>query len=250
MATFLDAFAQHNVRWSNWIEARLPKAFVTQLKAAHQTLAKEAVDKGGLVLDIGAGFISPFAREPHLAFVVGIDIDPDQIARNRDVDAGLVATAYRLPIRNGVVDVVVTHTLVEHLADTGAFMREVARVLRPGGSAIHIFPGRFSPFAILNRILPESVKRRLLLLAFPESQGLLGFPAFYDRCTEPHMRQLLCDLGFDVVESRTYYYQSLYYKVFLPTYVVGLVYDLLVWGLNIKMLASQILIEAVRREPS
>ena len=247
MATFLDAFVQHNVRCSNWIELRLPKAFVTQLKVAHQNLAKDALGKGGLVLDIGAGFISAFARDRHPAFVVGIDIDADQIARNRDVDAGLVATAYRLPICDGIVDVVVTHTLIEHLSNTDAFMREVARILRPGGSAIHIFPGKLSPFAILNCILPESVKRRLLLLAFPDLQGLLGFPAFYDRCTEPHMRQLLRNLGFDIVESRTYYYQSLYYKVFLPIYLVGLIYDLLVWRLDIKMLASQILIEAVRR---
>jgi SAM-dependent methyltransferase len=243
----LNTFVQCNSRWSNWIEARLPTAFVTQLKAAHEDLARDAVNKHDLVLDIGAGFMSPFARSRHQAFVIGIDIAAEQIARNRDVDAGLVATAYRLPVRTGVVDVVVTRTLIEHLSDTDAFMHEVARVLRPGGTAIHLFPGKFAPFAILNRILPEGVKRRLLLLAFPTSDGLLGFPAFYHRCTEPSMRQLLRDLGFDVVDSRRYYYQSLYYKTLIPLYLISLVYDLIVWRLDIKALASQVLIVAKRQ---
>ena len=242
----LKAFLQCNARWSNWIEARLPSTFVTQLKTAHEDLARDAIGKLGVVLDVGAGFMSPFARKTHLAFVVGIDIDPEQIARNRDIDAGLVATAYQLPIRADAVDIVVTRTLIEHLSDTDAFMHEVARVLKPGGQAIHLFPGRFAPFAILNRILPESIKRRLLLLIFPASGGILGFPAFYHRCTEPRMRQLLGDAGFDVLESRCYYYQSLYYKALFPLYLFSLVYDLIVWALDIKVLASQILILAKR----
>lgn len=245
-ASMLRAFARCNTRWSNWIEARLPTNFVTQLKAAHEDLAKDAVGKPGVVLDVGAGFMSPFARKPHLAFVVGVDIDAEQITRNRDVDAGLVGTAYQLPIRAKSLDVVVTRTLIEHLSDTDAFMREVARVLRPGGRAIHLFPGRFAPFAILNRILPERIKRQLLLLVFPASGGVLGFPAFYHRCTEPRMRQLLRDVGFDVVESRSYYYQSLYYKAFFPLYLFSLVYDLIVWGLGINVLASQVLMVAKR----
>ena len=242
----LNTFVQSNQRWSNWIEARLPTTFVTQLKAAHEEVTKDAVDKLGLVLDVGAGFMSPFARKPNHAFVIGMDIAAEQIGRNQDVDARLVGSAYRLPIRTGSVDVVTTRTLIEHLSDTNAFMREVARVLRPGGQAIHLFPGRFAPFAILNRILPERVKRRLLLLTFPASGGVLGFPAFYHRCTEPSMKQLLGDLGLNVVESRCYYYQSLYYKALFPLYLFSLAYDLIVWRLDIKVLASQVLIVAKR----
>ena len=119
--------------------------------------------------------------------------------------------------------------------------------LKPGGTALHLFPGRFAPFAILNHVVPEVLKRRLLLITWPESYGELGFPAFYNRCTEPGMRLLLSDLGFDIVESRVYYYQSLYYKAFLPLYLISLAYDLFVWRLGIKALASQVLIVAKRQ---
>jgi SAM-dependent methyltransferase len=242
----LDKFLRNNESWSNWIEARLPKDFTTQLKLTHQELAKDAADKVGVVVDVGAGHMSPFARNSHLAFVIGIDIAAEQIARNFDIDAGIVATAYQLPIRDSVVDVVVTRTLIEHLSDTKAFMCEVARVLRPGGIAIQVFPGGFAPFALLNRVLPETIKRRLLLLMFPDSRGVLGFPAFYDQCTEPAMNRLLHEVGFQLVDSRCYYYQSLYYKKFFPLYLVSLVYDLILWRLNIRILASQILIVAKR----
>jgi SAM-dependent methyltransferase len=174
----LRKFVECNTRCSNWIEARLPTTFVTQLKTVHEHLAKDAVDKVGLVLDVGAGFMSPYARRPHHAFVIGIDIAAEQIARNRDVDAGLVGAAHQLPIRSGVVDIVVTHTLMEHLSNVDGFTREVARVLRPGGTAIHLFPGRYAPFASSNRLLPEALKRRLLLLALTAPRGVLGFPHF------------------------------------------------------------------------
>jgi 2-polyprenyl-6-hydroxyphenyl methylase/3-demethylubiquinone-9 3-methyltransferase len=242
----VDGFLRYNERCSNWIEARLPRSFVTQLKDAHEERAKNAAANFGIVLDVGAGAMSPFARAPRRAFVMGIDISAQQIARNRDIDAGIVANALQLPIRDSVADVVVTRTLIEHLSDTKAFMYEVARVLKLGGVAIHVFPGRCAPFAVLNRILPERAKRHLLLGVIPESRGLQGFPAFYDRCTEPNMRRLLRDLGFVFIDSRCYYYQSLYYKKFCPLYLLSLVYDLIVWRLDIRILASQILIVAKR----
>ena len=58
------------------------------------------------------------------------------------------------------------------------------------------------------------------------------------------MRRRLRDLGFDIIESRCYYYQSLYYKAVFPLYLISLAYDIILWRLDIKVLASQILIVA------
>lgn len=49
----------------------------------------------------------------------------------------LVADVHRLPIRDGVADLVVATGLIEHVDDDRAVLSEVARVLRPGG-LVHI----------------------------------------------------------------------------------------------------------------
>jgi SAM-dependent methyltransferase len=49
----------------------------------------------------------------------------------------LIADVHRLPIRDGVADLVVATGLIEHVDDDRAVLSEVARVLRPGG-LVHI----------------------------------------------------------------------------------------------------------------
>lgn len=49
----------------------------------------------------------------------------------------VVADVHRLPIRDGVADLVVATGLIEHVDDDRAVLSEVARVLRPGG-LVHI----------------------------------------------------------------------------------------------------------------
>ncbi len=52
-------------------------------------------------------------------------------------------TADRLPLDDGTIDLVVSHEVFEHIADVPAAVREIRRVLRPGGLVyvnIHLYP--------------------------------------------------------------------------------------------------------------
>ena len=49
----------------------------------------------------------------------------------------LVADVQRLPVRDGIADLVLATGLIEHVEDDRAVLREVARVVRPGGY-VHI----------------------------------------------------------------------------------------------------------------
>lgn len=50
---------------------------------------------------------------------------------------------YRLPYDDESVDVVISNTILEHVHDHPALYREIKRILKPGGVAIHTMPSRW-----------------------------------------------------------------------------------------------------------
>ncbi|HEX2517444.1 MAG TPA: methyltransferase domain-containing protein [Chloroflexota bacterium] len=99
---------------------------------------------GMRVLDAGCGpgtITVGLARAVAPAEVVGIDAEPGVLARARELAAAQAvgnvtfrpADVYALPFPDGDFDAVFAHTLLEHLQRPDAALRELCRVLRPGG---------------------------------------------------------------------------------------------------------------------
>jgi SAM-dependent methyltransferase len=52
---------------------------------------------------------------------------------------------YKLPFGDDEFDFVYSTVVMEHVTDPGGALTEIARVLRPGGLSVHIFPARWRP---------------------------------------------------------------------------------------------------------
>jgi SAM-dependent methyltransferase len=95
------------------------------------------------VLDFGCGrgeVVEEFLSEGYDAF--GCDIE---LARETDRLRLIDAEPYRVPFDDDAFDFVVSEQVFEHVHDFDQAVREIARVLRPGGVSLHVFPSRYRP---------------------------------------------------------------------------------------------------------
>ncbi|MGE5538614.1 MAG: class I SAM-dependent methyltransferase, partial [Gemmatimonas sp.] len=96
-----------------------------------------------VVLDAGCGWgasIELLNRALRPSRLIGVDIDPQMIAacHRRAADAGIevdlrVEDLARLSLEDESVDVAFCHQTLHHVVDQATAMRELRRVLRPGG---------------------------------------------------------------------------------------------------------------------
>jgi SAM-dependent methyltransferase len=121
------------------------------------------VGPGDLVLDLGCGFgRHAFEAARRGAAVVALDAGADEVAQVRatlgamietgEIDPAHPATAVQgdalaLPFADGTFDRVIASEVLEHIPDDSAAMRELARVLRPGGAMAVTVP----------RCVPEAI---------------------------------------------------------------------------------------------
>jgi SAM-dependent methyltransferase len=88
----------------------------------------------------------------HLAelgyYTIGLDIEFDRVrdGSHLGIEQLHVAASEHLPYPDATFDAVLSHEVIEHVADDRVTAYEMIRVLRPGGRAIVFCPNRWYPF--------------------------------------------------------------------------------------------------------
>ena len=104
--------------------------------------------EGARILDVGCG-LGVYVRKlrEFSDRVVGIDVDPGRLREGARTTPGLMlAASESLPFGDASFDAVILNEVIEHVRDDAATLREVSRVVRPGGHVVIYAPNRLFPF--------------------------------------------------------------------------------------------------------
>jgi SAM-dependent methyltransferase len=161
----------------------------------------------GRVLDLGCGVGHSFA-ELAPRETVGVDVDPGALAgQERET---VVADMRRLPFADASFSSVISVHSIEHVPDPERALREVARVLTPGGRAVFVTPNRLTfgpPEEIIDPyhyVEYDAVELQALcseVFARVEVLGLFG-SARYQRLVDAERRELDRLLRLDPLRLR------------------------------------------------
>jgi demethylmenaquinone methyltransferase/2-methoxy-6-polyprenyl-1,4-benzoquinol methylase len=173
------------------------------------------------VLDVatGTGSVAIELARAHGCAVVAVDQSPEMLAVARDrVERTCLGTrirlvearAERLPFADAGFDAVTFAYLLRYVEDPAATLRELARVVRPGGrvAALEFFvPTRVLPRALWD--LYVDIGLPLLARAAPSGWGTVGsflgpsIRAFWGRYPLDALLDLWRAAGIDRVQART-----------------------------------------------
>ncbi len=102
----------------------------------------------GRVLEDGCGVGAYLTRlEEQAAQAVGLEVEFPRAREARQVASRvLCCVGERLPLPAGYFDLVLSHEVLEHVADDRAYLEEIVRVLKIGGRLVLFCPNRGYPF--------------------------------------------------------------------------------------------------------
>jgi ubiquinone/menaquinone biosynthesis C-methylase UbiE len=124
---------------------------IARLQANILTSAGCPLHKGMRILDVGCGNGETVRELRALGFdAYGCDFafkpgsSVEQL-KNEGRIALISQASYRMPYPDSHFDVLVSNQVMEHVRDYPTTLSEMRRVLKPGGSCLHLFPSRGMP---------------------------------------------------------------------------------------------------------
>lgn len=141
-----QAHYQEDARVFDYFNVDHPIITNEENQKLHNNILKAIPKASTIILDVGCGnaWVSK-ALIPKGKKVISMDIstiNPVNAIKKiaHENHAGLVADAFRIPIRKGTIDCVIASEIIEHVTDPKAFISNLILLLVPGGKLIITTP--------------------------------------------------------------------------------------------------------------
>jgi ubiquinone/menaquinone biosynthesis C-methylase UbiE len=129
--------------------------------------------------------------------VVGVDYDVPSLKKHKYFKYRLAGDIHNLPFRSGSFHLATANMVVEHLEDPNIALREVNRILEPGGLFIFHTPNLWNYGTLASRMIPNWLKNRLIELLEGRKEEDV-FPAHYRLNSDGRIRAVAEASGFSV----------------------------------------------------
>jgi 2-polyprenyl-3-methyl-5-hydroxy-6-metoxy-1,4-benzoquinol methylase len=170
------------------VEQRARLSLGTSHQRIYQTVADLLAARGaaGVLADVGCGTGDLWeALRGRFQSCIGVDaVRYDGLAADVEFHAADL-DAVSLPLADASVDVAAAVEVIEHLDNPRRFVRELARIVRPGGWVVVTTPNQLSALSLLTLV----VKGRFS--AFQDDM----YPAHRTALLEVDLRRMLTDCG-------------------------------------------------------
>jgi SAM-dependent methyltransferase len=191
------------------------------------------------VVDFGAGRGSSFTSATGVkkklldlrladVTVVGVDVSDAVLENPTLTEAMVIRPGDPLPFADASIDVVFAEWVCEHLERPTAVLRDISRVLKPGGWFAFRTPNRRHYSMLAARLIPDRHHEGVLRVAQPNRQAEDIFPKFYRMNSIAVCRRVTTEAGMTVRFITTHEPAPAYLEFSSAAFLIGVVYQRIV----------------------
>jgi SAM-dependent methyltransferase len=185
----------------NYIAAHFPE-YTGDVGTYFKKLLDTHITPQCSLLEVGCGR-QVFGSEYYTraAKKVGIDLEAEAIQENTTLDSVVCGSIESMPFPDNTFDIVIAQWVLEHVADATKTVREIERVLKPGGIFLFMTPNAWSPFVVGTRFIPIGLKKflRKRFLSIDETDT---FPTHYRMNTIGTLNKLFAKVGMQPIATQ------------------------------------------------
>lgn len=201
----------------------------------HEFLAEYIPSPDARVLEIGPGPHSPstvFVKSK-VGKLDGLDID-ERVLDNPDLENAMTYDGREFPIPDECYDLVVADYVMEHVEDPTLMLREIGRVLKPGGHFVFRTPNIYHYVSIISRFTPHSFHLAVANQARQNPEDAIEpYPTFYRFNSRGAVSAIIGQSSLSEAELRLIEKQPSYLQFHSWAYRLGVAYERVVNSTNI-----------------